>query len=488
MSLIDMTAHQIANAVQAGDVTAREAVEAILERISATEPAVHGYLSVWDDGARRQADRLDRATPEERRKWSLAGVPVAIKDNLTIENGLTTAGSRILQSFRAPYTSTAVSRLLAAGAIVVGKTNLDEFAMGSSTEHSAYGATHNPWDPTRVPGGSSGGSAAVVAARSAVAALGSDTGGSIRQPASFCGVVGLKPTYGRVSRFGLLAFASSLDQVGPIARTVKDVALLMEVLAGRDPLDATSLDEPVPQFLKAVNGNVKGLRVGMPREYLEGVDAKIGQVVTTAANRLAAMGATIEEVSLPHTRYGISAYYLIATAEASSNLSRYDGVRFGYRAKARDLIEMYTKTRGEGFGTETKRRIMLGTYALSAGYYDAFYLKAQKVRTLLIQDFEQAFRSFDILLTPTTPEIAFKQGERLDDPWKMYLSDVMTVGVNLAGLPAISLPAGYVEGLPVGVQLIAPWLEEARLLTAAARLEEKTERVAWPSVTAAREA
>jgi aspartyl-tRNA(Asn)/glutamyl-tRNA(Gln) amidotransferase subunit A len=484
MSLVDLTAAQVAQAVRTGDLKAGEIVDAVLAQARATEGIVHGYISLLEDYARRQAERIDRADADTRAGWALAGVPIAVKDNLTLAVGETTAGSRILRGFRAPYTATAVARLEAAGAVVIGKTNLDEFAMGSSTEHSAFGPTKNPWDPDRVPGGSSGGSAAVVAARSATAALGSDTGGSIRQPAAFCGVVGLKPTYGRVSRYGLLAFASSLDQVGPIARTVEDVALLLQVMAGLDPRDATSLDAPVPDYRSALGRDIRGIRVGLATEYMDGVRAEVRAAVERAVRAFEDLGAQVETVSLPHTRYGISAYYLIAPAEASSNLARYDGVRFGYRAEADDLYSMYTRTRGEGFGAEVKRRILLGTYALSAGYYDAFYLKAQKVRTLLLQDFRRAFERVDLLLTPTTPEPAFRLGERLEDPWQMYLSDVMTVGVNLAGLPALSLPAAMAGGLPVGVQLIAPWLGEERLLAVARALESVLPRPAWPVVAA----
>lgn len=482
MSLVDLSAAQVAQAVRTGDLKAVEVVEAVLARARATEDTVHGYISLLEDYARRQAERIDRADAEVRAGWLLAGVPVAVKDNLTLAVGETTAGSRILRGFRAPYTATAVLRLEAAGAVVIGKTNLDEFAMGSSTEHSAFGPTRNPWDPERVPGGSSGGSAAVVAARSATAALGSDTGGSIRQPAAFCGVVGLKPTYGRVSRYGLLAFASSLDQVGPLTRTVEDAALLLQVMAGHDPRDATSLDAPVPDYRTALGQGVRDLRVGIATEYMEGIGPEVQRAVEEAARAFGELGARVETVSLPHTRWGISAYYLIAPAEASSNLARYDGVRFGYRAPADDLTTMYTRTRGDGFGAEVKRRILLGTYALSAGYYDAFYLKAQRVRTLLLQDFRRAFEQVDVLLVPTTPEPPFRLGERLADPWQMYLSDVLTVGVNLAGLPALSLPAATAGGLPVGVQLIAPWLEEARLLKAARALETVLPRPAWPPV------
>lgn len=484
MSLWDMTAVQVRDAVQSGALSATEMTRAALARIQETDGAVHAYLHVLTDAALKQAARIDRMEPTLRESLPLAGVPVALKDNMAVDDGPTTAGSRILEGFHAPYSATVVTRLRAAGAVIVGKTNLDEFAMGSSTEHSAYGPTRNPWSLDRVPGGSSGGSAAAVAARSATAALGSDTGGSIRQPASFCGVVGIKPTYGRVSRYGLLAFASSLDQIGPFTRTVEDGALMLSVLAGHDPMDATSLTDPVPALQDRLGDGVKGLVVGVPEEYLEGLAAGVQEVFEQALAKLEAAGAVLRPVRLAHTSYGISAYYLIAPAEASSNLARYDGVRFGFRKSAPDLLAMYQGTRGEGFGTEVKRRIMLGTYALSAGYYDAFYLKAQKVRTVLVQDFEQAFAEVDVLVTPTAPETAFRLGEKTQDPWQMYLSDVLTVGVNLAGLPALSMPGGLSDGLPVGIQLIAPWLEEERMLRAARALELQQKPMPWPQVPA----
>lgn len=484
MSLWDMSAVQARDAVQSGEVSATEMTQALLSRIQATDGALHAYLHVLSDSALKQAARIDRMDETGRQSLPLAGVPVAVKDNMALDVGPTTAGSRILEGFQAPYAATVVTRLRAAGAVIVGKTNLDEFAMGSSTEHSAYGVTRNPWNLDRVPGGSSGGSAAAVAARSATAALGSDTGGSIRQPAAFCGVVGIKPTYGRVSRYGLLAFASSLDQIGPFTRTVGDGALLLSVIAGHDPMDATSLSHPVPSFQKTLGQGAEGMVVGVPEEYLEGLSEGVRASFQQALAKLEAAGAVIRPVRLAHTAYAISAYYLIAPAEASSNLARYDGVRFGYRKPAPDLLTMYQGTRGEGFGTEVKRRIMLGTYALSAGYYDAFYLKAQKVRTVLVKDFEQAFTEVDVLATPTTPETAFRIGEKTQDPWQMYLSDVLTVGVNLAGLPALSMPGGLSQGLPVGVQLIAPWLEEERMLRAARALELQQGPLPWPDVPA----
>jgi aspartyl-tRNA(Asn)/glutamyl-tRNA(Gln) amidotransferase subunit A len=397
----------------------------------------------------------------------LAGVPLGVKDVMVTRGVRTTAGSKILGNFVPPYDCTAVARLEAAGAVLLGKTNCDEFAMGSSTENSAYGPVRNPRDLSRVPGGSSGGSAAVVAAGTAVAALGSDTGGSIRQPAAFCGIVGLMPTYGRVSRYGLIAFASSLDHIGPLTKTVKDAALLLGVIAGRDPMDSTSADVPVPDYVEEIGKPVKGLRLGVPKEYFgEGLDPEIRTAVEAAIQQLAEAGCEVVPVSLPHTPYAIPTYYLVATAEASSNLARYDGVRYGHRARnGGSLSEMYRRTRDEGFGPEVKRRIMLGTYALSAGYYDAYYLKAQRVRTLLTRDFEQAFTMVDAIITPTTPTPAFKLGEKTDDPLAMYLNDIYTVTGDLVGVPGISVPCGHSrEGLPIGLQILGRHFDEATVL------------------------
>jgi len=476
VNLADWSAEQVSLAVRRQEVSAREVLEATLQRLDATEATLHAYLHVRRDAALRDAEALDHEPPAERQRRPLAGVPVAVKDNLVMKGVPTTAASKILEGYVPPYTATVVARLMQAGAIVVGKTNLDEFAMGSSTEHSAFGPTKNPWDPTRVPGGSSGGSTAAVAAGSAVAALGSETGGSVRQPAAFCGVVGLKPTYGRVSRYGLLAFASSLDQVGPIGRTVADVGLLFSIIAGRDPHDATSVDQPVPALEATVAGadqSLSGVRVGVLAESRDQVGPASQAALDEAAKLLAELGADVRTVSLPHSRYGISAYYLVAPAEASSNLSRYDGIRYGQRQGGRDLTDLYQRTRGEGFGPEVKRRILLGTFALAEGYYDAYYLKAMQTRTLLAKDYQQVFGQVDVVLSPTVPEPAFRLGEKLADPWSMYVSDVMTVGANLTGVPALSLPFGLTgDGrLPTAVQFTAPWLEEARLFRVARALE-----------------
>ncbi|MBO0729029.1 MAG: Asp-tRNA(Asn)/Glu-tRNA(Gln) amidotransferase subunit GatA [Acidimicrobiaceae bacterium] len=469
-----MTAREIAAAVRAGERTAGSVLEEHLERISAREGEIHAFNLVTGDSARERAGAIDRAVAAGRDPGPLAGVPVALKDNLCTRGLPTTCSSRILESWRPPYDATVVSRLADAGAVVVGKTNLDEFAMGSSTENSAFGPTRNPRDVTRVPGGSSGGSAAAVAAGFSAVALGSDTGGSIRQPAALCGVVGAKPTYGVVSRFGLVAFASSLDQIGPFATTVADAALLLDVIAGPDPADSTSLREPAPSASAGLGRGVEGLRVGIVRELAgaEGISPDVVARTRDAADILVAAGAKVDEVSVPAAVYGLSAYYLIAPAEASSNLARYDGVRYGLRCPAPDVTTMYTETRTAGFGAEVKRRIMLGTYALSAGYYDAYYGKAQQVRTLIIRDFEAAYQSFDVLLGPTAPGTAFPLGEKTADPLAMYLNDVCTIPSNLAGHPAISVPFGIGDdGLPVGVQVLAPALGETVMFQVAEVIE-----------------
>jgi aspartyl-tRNA(Asn)/glutamyl-tRNA(Gln) amidotransferase subunit A len=455
-----------------------------LARIEQLDPALHAFNSVTGDQALARAAELDR----HRDRWTdapLLGVPVALKDNLCTQGVRTTASSRMLESFVPPYDATVVTQLARAGAVIVGKTNCDEFAMGSSTENSAFGPARNPWALDRIPGGSSGGSAVAVAARLTPLALGSDTGGSIRQPAALCGVVGLKPTYGRVSRYGLIAFASSLDQIGPLTRTVHDAALTLGVIAGPDPADATSSSRPVDDYTAALTGDVRGLRIGVPSSMLEsGVDAEVLRAFRRALDTLASRGVALVDIELPHARHAIAVYYLIATAEASSNLARYDGVRYGYRATAtkdgpgtkdHDLGTMYARTRGRGFGPEVKRRIMLGTYVLSAGYYDAYYLKAQQVRTLILSDYDAAFERVDVVAMPTSPSAAFKIGERVDDPLQMYLADVFTVSANLAGLPAISVPCGFTpDRLPIGLQLTGRRFDEAMLL----RLADAYEREA----------
>ena len=466
-----MTAREIAAAVRAGERSAREVLEEHLAVIEAREPELHAFNVVTAEEARAAADAVDRTVADGADPGPLAGVPVALKDNLCTRGVPTTCSSRILEGWRPPYDATVVERLRAAGAVVVGKTNLDEFAMGSSTENSAFGPTRNPRDPSRVPGGSSGGSAAAVAAGFAPLAFGTDTGGSIRQPAAFCGVVGVKPTYGLVSRYGLVAFASSLDQIGPFSATVADCALALEVVGGHDPMDSTSYDAPAPSLLAGLGEGVEGLRVGLVSELVGGADADVEARVGQAAAALEHAGAKVEEASVPAAVYGLSAYYLIAPAEASSNLARYDGVRYGQRVERPDVTAMYGATRAAGFGPEVKRRIMLGTYALSAGYYDAYYGQAQRVRTLILRDFAAAYERFDLLLGATAPSTAFAFGDK-KDPLSMYLSDVFTIPSNLAGHPGANVPFGTGDdGLPVGVQVLAPALGEASMLRAAAVLE-----------------
>jgi len=486
---MDGSARAIRDEIAAGRVSAVDVCRTFLERIESVNPSLNAFNLIAADRALARASDIDRRRAAGASAGPLAGVPVAVKDNLCVRGMRTTASSRILDRFIPPYDATVVQRIEAAGAIIVGKTNCDEFAMGSSTENSAYGPVRNPWATDRTPGGSSGGSAAAVAARCAPLALGSDTGGSIRQPASFCGVVGLKPTYGRVSRYGLLAFASSLDQIGPIGTTASDAALALSVLAGPDPADATSSREPVPDFMAALTGDVTGLRIGVPRAFVtEGVDEGVRGACDEALEMLRRAGATLVDIDLPHARYAIPVYYLVATAEASSNLARYDGVRYGHRAAAAETLkEMYSRTRDEGFGPEVKRRIMLGTYVLSAGYYDAFYLKAQQVRTLLRQDYDAAFEKADVVAMPTSPTPPFRLGEKTDDPLQMYLADVFTVSANLVGLPAISIPCGFVERserperserserLPVGLQLTGRMFDESTLLRVADAYERITD-------------
>ena len=454
-------------AVTTGKTSAKALADSFYSNIERSDSEIGAYLSLSRDRALRKAAEIDQMVAKGQDLPPLAGVPIAIKDVMNTRGVRTTAGSKVLENYIPPYDCTAVVRLEEAGALVLGKTNCDEFAMGSSNENSAYKPVHNPRDLSRVPGGSSGGSAAAVAAGMAVAALGSDTGGSIRQPASFCGVVGLMPTYGRVSRYGLIAFASSLDHIGPLTNTVKDAAQILYTLAGRDPMDSTSADLPVPDYVAELDKPVRGLRVGVAKEYFgEGLDPEVRSAVEAAIQQLAQLGCEIIPVSLPHTEYAIPTYYIVATAEASSNLARYDGVKYGLRASgARTLSEMYQKTRDQGLGTEVKRRIMLGTYALSAGYYDAYYLKAQRVRTLLTRDFEDAFRKVDAIVTPTSPTAAFKLGEKSDDPLAMYLADIYTVTADLVGIPGISVPCGKTsEKLPIGLQILGRHFDESTIL------------------------
>jgi len=479
MNVLDATATTLRNDIAAGRLSAVEVCRAALERIETVNGSLNAFNLIAGERALARAQEIDRRRAAGESSGPLAGVPIAIKDNIDVRGMLTTASSRILRDFFPPYDATVVRRLEGAGAVIVGKTNCDEFAMGSSNENSAFGPVHNPWALDRIPGGSSGGSAAAVAARCAPVALGSDTGGSIRQPAACCGVVGLKPSYGRVSRYGLLAFASSLDQIGPFARTVADAATVLAVIAGADPCDATTSTEPVPDFAAALTGRVNDIRIGVPRAFVtEGVDDQVRRAYEAALERLRAEGATLVDIDLPHAKYAVPVYYLVCTAEASSNLARYDGVKYGYRSSAGkdSLKEMYSRTRDEGFGPEVKRRIMLGTYVLSAGYYDAFYLKALQVRTLLRRDYDQAFERTDVIAMPTMPTPAFKLGEKTDDPLQMYLADVFTVSANLAGLPGISVPCGFSnEGLPIGFQLTGRMFDEATLLRVAAAYERETD-------------
>ncbi len=475
MDLGALTISSARAAIERRETTAVALAEACYERIEAHDKQIGAFLTLCKERALAKAAEIDALAQKGSPLPPLAGVPVAVKDVLMMRGMRATAGSKILENFIAPYDCTAVARLEAAGAVVLGKTNCDEFAMGSSNENSGYWPVRNPRDLTRVPGGSSGGSAAAVASSMAVAALGSDTGGSIRQPASLCGVVGLMATYGRVSRYGLIAFASSLDHIGPLTKTVEDAAILLQHMAGRDPLDSTTANLPVPDYLSDIGKPVRGLRIGVPKEYFgEGLDAEVRAAVEGAINRLAELGCEPLPISLPHTTYSIPTYYLIATAEASSNLARYDGARYGYRSRhARTLSEMYRRSRDEGFGPEVKRRIMLGTYALSAGYYDAYYLKAMKVRTLLARDFEEAFKEVDAIVTPTSPTPAFKLGEKVDDPLSMYLADIYTVTADLVGIPGISVPYGESrEKLPIGVQILGRHFDEGTILRLGHALEQ----------------
>ncbi len=478
MELFELTAHELHAKLSKRETSVEEILKSVIGRITATEDRISAFMTINLEDALNRAIEIDEQIAAGKEITPLTGIPVAVKDNMCTKGLLTTCSSKILRNYIPPYNATVVDKIIQAGAIPIGKTNLDEFAMGSSTENSAYKVTKNPWDLKRVPGGSSGGSAASVAADETVMAFGSDTGGSIRQPASLCGVVGLKPTYGRVSRYGLIAFASSLDQIGPLTKDVTDAAIFMNCIAGHDKKDSTSVDVPVPDHRKSLVDDVKGLKVGLIKDLLgEGIDAGVKKAVLDAADKLRELGAKVEEVSMPALEYGISTYYILATAEASSNLERYDGVKYGHRSEeADDLLSMYYNTRREGFGPEVKRRIMLGTYALSAGYYDAYYLKAQKVRTLIKNDFDKAFSKFDILISPTSPSVAFKIGEKMNDPLSMYLSDIATIPVNLAGIPAISIPCGFVNGLPVGLQIMGKAFSEETLFRAAFTYEQNT---AW---------
>ena len=473
-ALHNLKAWEIRDILSRGEVTAVEVLEAVAERVERVEERVNAYITLTLEHARSAAEQADAALRGGKMLGRAAGIPMAVKDVLCTRGIRTTCASRILRDYVPVYDATVLEALRREGLVMVGKANMDEFAMGSSTENSAFGPTRNPWDLERVPGGSSGGSAAAVAAGEAIWSLGSDTGGSIRQPAALCGLVGLKPTYGLVSRFGLVAFASSLDQVGTITRDVRDCAFLLSLIAGHDPRDSTSLKVEAPDYLAALRGEVKGLRIGVPRELMqEGLTAGVRKAVEDTLKVCEELGAEVEEASLPHVDYALSAYYIIAPAEASSNLARFDGVRYGYRdEKGEDMMEMYGRTRAAGFGAEVKRRIMLGTYALSAGYYEAYYGQAQKVRTLIVNDFRAAFERFDVLVSPTSPTPAFYLGEKVEDPLTMYLSDVCTIPVNLAGIPAVSIPCGLEDGLPVGFQIMGKVLDEPTILRFAAALEE----------------
>ena len=477
MNLAALTLHEAREKLRKREFSAQELTEAVFRRISETEEKLHCYITLSHDTALKEAKQADELLRTGTNPHSLLGIPIAVKDNFLTRGIRTTCASKFLENLIPPYDCTTVKNLRASGAIIIGKTNLDEFAMGSSTENSAFFATRNPWDLDRVPGGSSGGSAAALAADQCIVALGTDTGGSIRQPAAFCGVVGLKPTYGRISRYGIIAFASSMDQVGPMTKDVRDCALMLEAIASHDPADSTSANRPVPQYSASLTGDVKGLRIGIPKEYfVSGIQPDVEQAIRTAVRQLEKNGAAIKEISLPHTDYAVAVYYIVATAEASSNLARYDGMRYGHRTRAKDLTETYMLSRAEGFGPEVKRRIMLGTYALSAGYYDAYYLKAQRVRTLIKKDFDEAFKSCDVIIAPTAPTTAFKIGEKTQDPLQMYLSDIYTISANLASLPALSLPCGFdSEGLPIGMQIIGKHFDESIILAIAYAYEQSTD-------------
>jgi aspartyl-tRNA(Asn)/glutamyl-tRNA(Gln) amidotransferase subunit A len=482
LKLYELTIHEAQDLLRKGELSAVELAQAVIERIVEIDNQVNAYLTVTPEWALEQAQEADQRIAAWRKNPSnpldpLTGIPLAIKDVICVAGVPTTCGSRILENFIPPYNATVIEHLRQRGAIILGKTNMDEFAMGSSTENSGYFPTHNPWDLSRVPGGSSGGSAAAIAADECLGALGSDTGGSVRQPAALCGVAGLKPTYGRVSRYGLVAFASSLDQIGPFGKDVTDCAIMLQAIAHYDPRDSTSVDVPAPNYVQALVSDIRGMRVGVPREYFaEGMEPEVEAAVRAAIGTIADLGAEVDEVSLSHAEYSLPVYYLIAPAEASANLARYDGVKYGYsHSEAEDVWDAYRQTRQSGFGAEVKRRIMLGTYALSAGYYDAYYLKAQKVRTLIERDFDEAFKRFDVLVAPTSPTVAFKIGEKVDDPLQMYLSDIFTLSLNLAGICGISIPCGFADGLPVGLQIMGDAFAEEAVLRVAYAYEQATE-------------
>ena len=477
MKLYELTIHELHEKLKNKEVSSVEATREVFSRIDAVEDKVRSFVTITRDEAMRQAEEADKriASGDIR---PLTGIPIAVKDIFCTKGIRTTCSSKILENFIPPYDSTVVAKLKKEGAVILGKTNMDEFAMGSSTETSFFGVTRNPWDLDRVPGGSSGGSASSVAASECIASIGTDTGGSIRQPAALCGVVGLKPTYGRVSRYGMIAFASSLDQGGPMTKDVRDAATMLQAMAGHDSMDSTSVNITVPDYSKALASDIKGLKIGLPKEYfIEGMNKEVDESVRKAVKDMEGLGAEVVEITLPHTEYAVAVYYLVATAEASSNLARFDGAKYGYRAEnVKDLLDMYKRTRAEGFGSEVKRRIMLGTYALSSGYYDAYYLKAQKARTLIKKDFDDAFKKCDVIVTPTAPTPAFKIGEKTADPLQMYLSDIFTISVNLAGLPAISLPCGFTgSNLPIGLQIIGKGFDEETVLRAAHAYEQATE-------------
>ncbi|MFZ6016396.1 MAG: Asp-tRNA(Asn)/Glu-tRNA(Gln) amidotransferase subunit GatA [Nitrospirota bacterium] len=479
MKLYSLTITEIRDLLDKKEISVKDVVNSVYHRIDAVEEKIKAFVTTTKDKAMEMANEAQKkiGLVETQSTTSVLGIPLAIKDNMCTKGIRTTCSSKILYNFEPPYESTATSKLLAQGCILIGKTNMDEFAMGSSTENSGFFTTKNPWDLERIPGGSSGGSAAAVAADECIAALGSDTGGSIRQPAALCGVVGLKPTYGRVSRYGLVAFASSLDQIGPITKNVRDTAILMNIISGHDPLDSTSAPLPLPDFTAVLGRDINGIKIGVPTEYfIEGMDKKVEVSVKEAIKKLESLGAIPVEISLPHTGYAVATYYVLATSEASSNLARYDGVKYGFRAEGKDLMDMYINTRAQGFGAEVKRRIMLGTYALSSGYYEAYYKKAQQVRTLIKQDFEKAFQDVDVIVTPTSPTAAFKIGEKTADPLQMYLSDIFTISVNLAGVPGISIPCGFTSNnLPIGLQMIGKHFDEESILKVAYAYEQSTD-------------